>query len=97
MAAEQKDFAAALNQRLEATLANLKELQERQIAHLQQQIEMQLEAVRRGRFEQRSRDIRRVFDDYRTWVRDTLDTEPQAWIQMLAAVCHPQARMTGGH
>ena len=38
---------------------------------------------------QRSRDIHRVFDDYRRWVEDTLTTEPQPWIQVLAAVCNP--------
>jgi hypothetical protein len=52
-------------------------------------LERQLETVKRGRFEQRSQQINRVFDDYRQWVHDTLTTEPQPWIQVLAAVCHP--------
>ena len=46
-----------------------------------------------GRFEQRNQQINRVFDDYRQWVQDTLTTEPQPWIQVLAAVCHPQAAL----
>ena len=44
-----------------------------------------------GRFEQRSQQIKRVFDEYRQWVHDTLTTEPQPWIQVLAGVCHPDA------
>ena len=47
--------------------------------------------MKRGRFEQRSQHINRVFDDYRQWVQDTLTTEPQPWIQVLAGVCHPNA------
>ena len=51
----------------------------------------QIETVKRSRFERRSQQIGRVFDDYRQWVRDTLTTEPQPWIQVLAALCNPVA------
>ena len=61
----------------------------RQLEQLSLDLEKQLETVKRGRFEQKSRDIHRVFDDYRRWVEDTLTTEPQPWIQVLAAVCNP--------
>ena len=80
-----------LAKRLEGTLADLQRLQGRQIEQLSLDLEKQLETVKRGRFEQRSRDIHRVFDDYRRWVEDTLTTEPQPWIQVLAAVCNPSA------
>jgi len=53
------------------------------------ELEKQIETIRQGRFEQRSQQISRVFDEYRQWVEDTLTTEPQAWIQVLACVCHP--------
>lgn len=88
---KQESFAAALAQRLEGTLAELKRLQGRQIEQLTLDLERQLETVKRGRFEQRSKQINGVFDDYRQWVHDTLTTEPQPWIQVLAGVCHPQA------
>ena len=91
MLERQQAFAAQLNQRLEGTLAELERLQGRQVEQLQLDLEKQLETVKRGRFEQRSQQINRVFDDYRQWVRDTLTTEPQPWIQVLAGVCHPQA------
>ena len=74
-------------------LRDLERLQGRQIEPLTLALENQLETVKRGRFEQRNQQIARVFDDYRQWVQDTLTTEPQPWIQVLAAVCHPQAAL----
>ena len=91
MLKQQAAFSAELAKRLEGTLADLQRLQGRQIEQLSLDLEKQLETVKRGRFEQRSRDIHRVFDDYRRWVEDTLTTEPQPWIQVLAAVCNPSA------
>lgn len=87
----QVSFSADLSARLEGTLQELQRLQAKQIEQLRLGLEKQLETVRRGRFEQRSQQINRVFDDYRQWVHDTLTTEPQPWIQVLAAVCHPSA------
>jgi superfamily II DNA or RNA helicase len=89
MVRQQAVFSAQLAQRLEGTLADLERLQGRQLEQLSLDLEKQLETVKRGRFEQKSRDIHRVFDDYRRWVEDTLTTEPQPWIQVLAAVCNP--------
>ncbi|WP_322996264.1 DEAD/DEAH box helicase [Castellaniella sp.] len=95
MLAKQASFSAALEQRLEGTLDELRRLQSRQMQQLELNLAKQLETVRRGRFEQRSQQINRVFDEYRQWVHDTLSTEPQPWIQVLAAVCHPQANTAG--
>ena len=90
MQQKQASFAAQLTQRLEGTMDELKRLQGRQMEQLTLDLERQLETIKRGRFEQRSQQISRVFDDYRQWVHDTLTTEPQPWIQVLAGVCHPQ-------
>ena len=95
MIRQQAAFSSRLNERLQGTLADLERLQGRQIEQLKLDLEGQLETVKRGRFEQRSQQINRVFDDYRQWVHDTLTTEPQPWIQVLAALCHPKAA-TGG-
>jgi hypothetical protein len=86
MVAQQKSFSAGLAERLETTLAELKRLQDRQVQQLSLELERQLETIKRGRFEHRKQQINRVFDDYRQWVHDTLTTEPQPWIQVLAAV-----------
>ena len=93
MLAKQATFANQLSERLQGTLAELERLQGRQVQQLTLDLEKQLETVKRGRFEQRNQQINRVFDDYRQWVQDTLTTEPQPWIQVLAAVCHPQAAL----
>lgn len=93
MVQRQQAFAAHLSQRLEGTLAELQRLQGAQMQQLELDLAKQLETVKRGRFEQRSEQINRVFDDYRQWVQDTLTTEPQPWIQVLAAVCHPQGQL----
>ena len=87
----QEQFALQSIQRLKSTLADLKRLQDRQIEQLALRLENQIEAIKRGKFERRSQQIGRVFDDYRQWVQDTLTTEPQPWIQVLAAVCNPAA------
>ena len=76
-----------MQQRLQGTLADLERLQAAQIQQLTVRLEKQLVKVGQSRFEQRSRHIRRVFDDYRQWVEDTLTTEPQPYLQVLAAVC----------
>ena len=89
MNAQEKVFAAQLDQRLKSTLSELKRLQDKQIVQLELRLENQIEAVKRSRFENRSRQIGSVFDDYRKWVEDTLTTEPQPWIQVLGAVCNP--------
>ena len=93
MVQQQQAFSAQLSQRLEGTLAELQRLQGAQMQQLTLELDKQLETVKRGRFEQRSQQINRVFDDYRQWVQDTLTTEPQPWIQVLAGVCHPQAAL----
>ena len=54
---------------------------------LEWRLEKQLEQVRRSQFERRSRVIRRVFDEYRQWVEETLSTEPGPYLQVLAVVC----------
>lgn len=85
----QGEFAAQSALRLRDTLQNLEQLQTKQIEQLARRLESQIETVKRSRFERRSQQIGRVFDDYRQWVKDTLTTEPQPWIQVLAAVCNP--------
>jgi hypothetical protein len=73
--------------RLEHTLADLARLQ----GYQEEQLELRLEKsqlaenLKRGQREQRTQHIRKVFDEYRDWVRDTMTTEPEPFIQVLAA------------
>ena len=89
MQQRQQAFSADMNARLEGTLAALRQLQGRQIEQLELRLARQggLENLRAGKRERRVGQIRRVFDDYEAWVRDSLQTEPQPHIQVLAAVC----------
>jgi hypothetical protein len=87
MVQRQAAFAAETQQRLQGTLTDLERLQGEQVRQLELRLEKQLEQVRRSRFERRSQVIRRVFDEYRQWVEDTLSTEPEPYLQVLAAVC----------
>ncbi len=89
MADTEAVFAAEMERRLESTLARLETLQAKQIQHVQLKFAQMSgpENLRRGRKEQREQQIHRVFDDYKTWVHDTLATEPHPHLQVLAAVC----------
>jgi len=84
----QQAFASDTAARLKDTLANLKRMQERQIEQLELRLEKQggLENLRQGKRERRVGQIRKVFDEYETWVRDSLQTEPHPYLQVLAAV-----------
>jgi hypothetical protein len=88
MVASQQAFAAEMDKRLEGTLANLERLQHKQIEHLEHRLfeKQQIEQIRQARKEKGTQQIRRVFDEYRMWVQDTMTSEPQPFIQVLAAV-----------
>lgn len=83
----QEKFSATMTERLAGTLAGLERLQERQIEQLELRFaaNQQAEQFKKSRREQRTQYIRRVFDEYREWVHDTMTTEPQPFIQVLAA------------
>jgi len=87
MVERQKTFATDMTARLEKTLTELARLQ----GHQEEQLEFRFaksqlaENLKRGQREQRTQHLRKVFDEYRDWVRDTMTTEPEPFIQVLAA------------
>ncbi|MFN0126053.1 MAG: DEAD/DEAH box helicase [Verrucomicrobiales bacterium] len=87
LVARQKLFAAEMDARLEHTLADLARLQNLQVEQLELRLQKSqlAENVKRGQREQRTQLIRKVFDEYRDWVRDSMTTEPEPFIQVLAA------------
>ena len=87
MVALQKSFAADTALRLSGTLSDLERLQGKQIEQLELKFaeNQQAEKLKKTRREQRTQNIRHVFDEYRQWVEDTMTTEPQSFIQVLAA------------
>jgi superfamily II DNA or RNA helicase len=90
MVEKQSSFAARMTERLAGTLADLERLQNKQYEQLELRLEanQQAEQFKRSRREQRTQHIRKVFDEYRLWVQDTMTTEPQPFIQVLAAAMH---------
>jgi len=66
-------------------------LQERQIEQivLKFQESRELERVKLARKEKRTTQVRRVFDEYKAWVEETMTTEPEPFIQVLAVVINP--------
>lgn len=83
----QESFAADMTSRLSGTLADLERLQGKQMEQLELCLSenQQAEQFKNNRREQRTQYIRKVFDEYRQWVQDTMTTEPQPFIQVLAA------------
>jgi hypothetical protein len=84
----QARFSADMTERLSGTLADLERLQTEQLEQLEQRLakNQQAEQFKKTKREQRTQHIRKVFDEYRQWVEDTMTTEPQPFIQVLAAV-----------
>jgi superfamily II DNA or RNA helicase len=88
MAERQAVFAQEMASRLADMLARLEALQTKQLRHVQLKFAAMAGSanLHQGKQEQREQQIHRVFDDYRTWVRDSLETEPHPHLQVLAAV-----------
>jgi superfamily II DNA or RNA helicase len=89
MEQRQQTFATGMAERLHATLANLERLQANQIEQLELRLQRAggLQNLVQGKRQRRETQIRKVFDEYETWVRDSLQTEPHPYLQVLAAVC----------
>jgi superfamily II DNA/RNA helicase len=83
----QASFSADMTTRLSGTLANLERLQGKQFEQLELRLaaNQQAEQFKKTKREKRTQHIRKVFDEYRQWVEDTMTTEPQPFIQVLAA------------
>ncbi len=78
---------------LEAQLAKLEALQDRQVKQLDLQLSgsNQAEHFKTARRQERISRIETVFTDYQNWVRDTLSIEPVPYIQIIAAFVRDEA------
>jgi hypothetical protein len=81
-------FASKTANRIAGTLSDLERLQARQIEQLALRLEEQAvpQGVKQTRSQRRGEEIRKVFDTYRSWVEDTLKTEPEPYIRVSAVV-----------
>ena len=87
MHAERDAFEARINETLNAHLTKLETLRGRQ----ERQLELALDGLSASKAGERQRAIADVFDDYYTWIEDTMTTEPEAYLQVLAVLTHPAA------
>ena len=79
-----RGFEDRVNDKLNRELAALEALKARQIRRLEERLERsdQSQAFKRAREERARRGIDAIFDEYLTWVEDTMTTEPQPWMRV---------------
>lgn len=79
--ADRAEAEAARAARLEQVRADLAKLRGRK----EQQLELEFSG-RAAQRDQEQRNVKRTFDDFEVWVQDTLATEPQPFLQVIAAL-----------
>ena len=79
-----RDFENRVNDKLNRELAALERLKTRQLRQLELALERsdRPEAFKRAREERGRRDVEAIFDEYYTWIEDTMTTEPQPWMRV---------------
>ena len=85
---ERNAFEAHINVRLNEHLEKLNELRNRQIEQLELDFSdnKQKESVKLNRKEQRQREIEHNFDSYLEWIQETMTTEKEPYIQVIAVI-----------
>lgn len=76
--------------KLDTQLEKLKILENKHFEQLDllMQTSEQLAAIKEKRQQQESQAIRSRFEEYRQWIKETMNTEEQPYIQIIAAVIH---------
>jgi superfamily II DNA/RNA helicase len=84
----QKSFDDRVQPQLNKMLADLNSLRKRKVEQLDFDFanSVQLETVKAGKLAAKLKQVEDDFDDYQAWVHETMETEPQAFIQVIAAV-----------
>ncbi|MFH1621631.1 MAG: DEAD/DEAH box helicase [Candidatus Omnitrophota bacterium] len=92
MTTKWQDFEEDINKALDAHLKELDRLKNKQYAQLEFDFgEISEKAVQSmSQKEKRKRKIDQVFDDFMTWVEDTMTTENNPYIQVVAALIGKQ-------
>lgn len=85
---ERNAFEAHINVRLNEHLEKLNVLRNRQIEQLELDFSdnKQKESVKLNRKEQRQREIEHNFDSYLEWIQETMTTEKEPYIQVIAVI-----------
>lgn len=83
---KRKNFEESTNQKLNQQLSELEELRARKIKQLDIFFDQQNTSNKKSRKIQQTTDINIIFDDYIQWVEDTMTTEDQPYIQVIAVL-----------
>ncbi|WP_413499339.1 DEAD/DEAH box helicase [Buttiauxella gaviniae] len=85
---DRQAFEDKINQQLTEHLEKLDVLRKRQIGQLELDFaeNKQQESVKQNRKEQRKREIENNFDSYIEWIEDTMTTEKEPYIQVIAVI-----------
>jgi hypothetical protein len=81
-------FDSDITTKLLEYLDELDSLKERRLFNLElkfensRQSEKLIDALRQTK----EREINNIFDDYYQWIKETMETEKQAWIQVIAVL-----------
>jgi hypothetical protein len=88
MSEQRKAFEAEINEKLNEHLKALDNLRSKQYVQLEIRFEgiQQPTTLVQGRKERERREIDRIFDEYLEWVEDTMTTEDNPYIQVIAVL-----------
>lgn len=88
MSVYRKAFEQENRPKLNTQLAKLEKLEDKHIQQLDIFIETseQLTAIKEKRYQEESQAIRSRFEEYRQWIQETMNTEDQPYIQIIAAI-----------
>jgi superfamily II DNA/RNA helicase len=90
MTVYRKAFEQENRPKLDAQLAKLKTLEDKQVQQLDLFLEnsAQLAVLKDKRYKEETQAIRSRFEEYRQWIQETMNTEDHPYIQIIAAIVH---------
>ncbi len=88
MANEWKHFESSVNVKLNEQLAELERLKAKKFAQLELRFEQDAsaEAIKHNKKNRQKREIERIFSEYLEWIEDTLTTENNPYIRIVAVL-----------
>jgi len=88
MSDRRKEFEDQINEKLNQHLSDLDRLKKRKLSQLEKRFSdvRQPEKLAQGLKEKEKREIDRIFDEYLDWVEETMTTEDQAYIRVVATL-----------
>lgn len=82
------EFQGRMDEKLLQHLEELDKLKVRRMSRIEEKFldSRQPERLRNARLEAEKREITVIFEEYHIWIKETMETEKQAWIQVMAVL-----------